>query len=270
MLTRRIVPFLLLSVGACGQEIATSDEMPVGVDDSITTQDAMTASVAFGTRLLTTASNLNLRKGPSTSYAVRVVMPNGSSVRVVQSQPSSGWYNVNYKGIVGWASGSYLKIDLVPNSARQKAVARALSGRGFSYRWGGGAWNPSSQSPGSCSGSCPNCTHSGANGADCSGFVAKAWVVPPSNTPLTLVSHPYSTYNFRYGTNYWSPITRGNAKEADSLVYHSSGSGHIVLFISGDPWGSMQTAECRGCSAGCVYNTRTCSSSYIAIHRNGY
>lgn len=269
MTTRTSATCLVLVLAACGGGDVRTEEMPTPADDEVTLASAISGNLAFGTRLVTTAS-LNLRTGPSTSYAVRAVMPQGETVRVVRAAPTSGWYNINWDGVVGWASGSYLDLSLVPSGNRQNAIARGISVWGFSYHWGGGDWEPTSQSPGSCTGSCPDCTHSGANGADCSGFVAKAWVVPPDNTPLTKVSHPYSTYNFRYGSNYWSTITRDNATVADALVYNSSGSGHVFLVYGGDPWGSIQAIECRGCSDGCLYNNRTASSAYVAIHRDGY
>jgi hypothetical protein len=75
------------------------------------------------------------------------------------------------------------------------AIQRAQSGVGFSYKWGGGCWSPGSTSYGACYGSCPNCSHSGSWGADCSGFVAKVWQVP-GNEDLTSCDHPYSTVNF--------------------------------------------------------------------------
>lgn len=56
-----------------------------------------------------TASALNLRSGPSTSYAILRSMPNGAVVTVVQG-PSNGWYQVTYQGTTGWASGAYLEM----------------------------------------------------------------------------------------------------------------------------------------------------------------
>ena len=69
----------------------------------------------------------------------------------------------------------------------QDVVSWAQYGMGYSYWWGNGRWRTDKASPGSCSGSCPKCKHSGSYGADCSGFVAKVWRVP-SSTPLTYVS----------------------------------------------------------------------------------
>jgi len=54
-----------------------------------------------------TATSLNLRSGPSTSYSVLTSMPNGATVTINQG-PSNGWYNVTYDGTTGWCSGAYL------------------------------------------------------------------------------------------------------------------------------------------------------------------
>ena len=52
-------------------------------------------------------------------------------------------------------------------------------------------------------------------------------------------------------------------------MYRSGGAGHIVLYDSGDSWGSFWTYEARGCSYGVVHNLRTVSTSYKGIRRDG-
>jgi hypothetical protein len=149
------------------------------------------------------------------------------------------------------------------------AMDRARSGVGFSYFWGGGCWNPDASAKGSCSGSCPSCSHSGTWGADCSGYVAKVWQVPRS-VATTTCSHPYSTDNFYNEEREWKTIPRGQARRGDALVYRKNGAGHIFIFDSGDPWGSMKAYEAKGCSYGIVVNSRTASSDYKAIRRTGF
>jgi hypothetical protein len=152
---------------------------------------------------------------------------------------------------------------------RQGILDLAVSGVGYSYYWGQGSWRMDGTETGSCSGSCPSCSHSGSYGADCSGFVAKAWQVPgPSN--VTTNSHPYSTSNFRWEENYWSQIPRGDALVGDAFVYRNSGntSGHVVIYESGDPWGSSWVYEARGCSYGIVHRLKSIGSTYVAIRRN--
>jgi len=152
---------------------------------------------------------------------------------------------------------------------RDQIINMATPAVDYSYWWGHGCWRTDGTQHGSCSGSCPSCTHSGSYGADCSGYVAKVWQVP-SPSPVETNSHPYSTESFRYSTTHWSQISRDDAQRGDAFVYRNAGNtgGHIVLHDSGDPWGSVWTYEARGCSYGIVHNLRTLSSSYVAIKRD--
>jgi hypothetical protein len=155
-----------------------------------------------------------------------------------------------------------------PSSTRDEIVSRGNGVVGFSYWWGHGRWSTSSgASHGSCSGGCPSCSHSGSYGADCSGFVAKAWQVPDAISVST-DKHPYSTYYLDNYSYHWSTISRGSIKKADAMVYNTGGAGHTFLFVSGDGWGWMTAIECKGCSYGCVKGSRTASSSYKAIRRD--
>ena len=154
-----------------------------------------------------------------------------------------------------------------PAMTRDQIIARGKGVVKFSYWWGHGRWSTTSTSYGSCSGGCPSCSHYGSYGADCSGFVAKAWQVPGSISVST-DAHPYSTYYFDNYSYHWSTISRSNAKKADSFVYNTGGAGHIFLYESGDPWGWVTAIECKGCSYGCVRGGRSISSSYKAIRRD--
>ena len=62
--------------------------------------------------------------------------------------------------------------------SRDAILALAKQVPGYSYYWGHGSYRSDGTLVGSCSGSCPSCTHTGTYGADCSGMVAKAWLVP--------------------------------------------------------------------------------------------
>ncbi|MCK5800589.1 MAG: C40 family peptidase [Deltaproteobacteria bacterium] len=142
---------------------------------------------------------------------------------------------------------------------------------GFSYWWGGGRfpkpWQTSGKSHGKCWKS-GGYHHSGTYGADCSGFVSKVWQLPEAISFETN-AHPFNTSSFRYNTTHWTNISRSAAQRGDALVYRGSTGGHIVIFSSGDAWGSMKTYEARGCSYGVVYNTRTFGTSYRARKRKG-
>lgn len=242
-----------------------------------------TGGLPIGTRLVTT-TDLNFRTGPSKTSSVIQVMATGSVVTTADQQtPENGYYRVAFQNTKGWAHGAYLKEESAaqtPNtptpgtsSTRAAAIERAKAGKGFSYWWGHGRWlptGPTSSNKGSCSGSCPSCSHSGQYGADCSGYVAKIWQVPSTNTDITQDSHPYSTDDFANTTAHWAGVSRSSVASADALVYRSGSSGHIALYSSGDGWGSMAVYECKGCAAGCVYNVRTFGTAYNAIRRSGY
>jgi hypothetical protein len=248
-----------------------TEDLTPDVGDALDPGDEPDVAYALvgGKAKVTASGGLHLRTQPTTGSAVLLTMPSGAVVSVLAAQ--SGWYKVNYSGHIGWAYGAYLSPYDAPTNATpvDKAIARAKTGLGFSYHWGGGCWDPGSGHPGACYGSCPNCSHTGTWGADCSGYVAKVWQVPGA-TALTACSHPYSTYNFRYTTAHWTRVSRSHAKRGDAFVYQSGNEGHIFIFGDGDPWGWMHAYEAKGCSYGIVHDLRTAGSAYIAIRRNGY
>ena len=120
-----------------------------------------------------------------------------------------------------------------PTGKIEAAMQRAEAGPGHSYWWGHGRFlsNGPGNQGGSCSGSCPSCSHSGSYGGDCSGFVAKVWQVPSSNSSMSIDNHPYTTADFNSSTSLWSVISRSNIKKADAPNYRSNGSGHVFICI---------------------------------------
>lgn len=50
---------------------------------------------------------LNIRSGPSSNSPVIAMAPNGSTLTILGQ--SGDWYNVNYNGIVGYASAQYIR-----------------------------------------------------------------------------------------------------------------------------------------------------------------
>lgn len=269
----------MLSTSACTAGSVTSSDVE---SDLVQGADELNGSpnnppLDVGTKLRTT-DGVNFRTKPSISSSILRVVPSGSIVAVAQTNPENGFYRVKHNGTTGWITGKYLEEiasegGAQASGARAQAIARAKSSVGFSYWWGHGRWlpeGPSASTKGKCYGSCPSCSHSGQYGADCSGMVAKAWKVSGSGTSLTDDAHPYSTADFYYPTVQWKQISRDNLETADALVYRSGGAGHIMLYSSGDGWGSFYAYECKACAAGCVYNLRSVSSSYKSIRRTTF
>lgn len=143
----------------------------------------------------------------------------------------------------------------------------AQSGLGFSYYWGHARWG-TGDPVGSCSGNCPSCTHTGQDGADCSGYVSKAWQL--DGTPTTTDTHPYATADFVNANSLWTQIAdRSQAQPGDAFVYHSGSHGHIVLYVSGDASGSVATYQATGCKKGIVSTSMTLGSAYQLIRLAG-
>jgi uncharacterized protein YraI len=274
MRIKRTTPFALaLLLAGCGAGQVSNELDGEGDSQENTTEVQLDSAIVGKPAKVTATDGLNLRSGAGTSHSIILTMPHGATVSVQGA--SGGWYKVSYSGHVGWCSGLYLTPDVGGggspggSSAVDNAIARAQSGVGFSYHWGGGCWNPGSSAHGACYGSCPNCSHSGTWGADCSGYVAKVWQVPGAASVSTC-SHPYSTNEFYNGSQHWGNVARSNAKRGDAFVHHSGGSGHIFIYDSGDRWGWMKAYEAKGCSYGIQHDTRTASSAYKVIRRDGY
>ncbi|MFO0579178.1 MAG: SH3 domain-containing protein [Polyangia bacterium] len=258
-------PVGLLS--GCSAELGVDEAAPGGGDAPGGVPFAAASAVVGEQATVTAASSLNLRSGPSTTSSILASMPGGSTVDVLEQ--SGTWYKVRFNTTVGWCSGDYLAPLASGGTGVEDAIARAKSGVGFSYWWGGGCWSPGSTEKGSCTGSCPGCTHSGRFGADCSGYVAKVWQVPGASA-VSACGHPYSTVNFDNEEREWVTVPRAAARRGDAFVYNKDGKGHIFLFEGGDPWGAIRAYEAKGCSYGIVYGTRTASSDYKVIRRRGF
>ncbi len=281
-----VPPLVAMDAGLPDDDL-TPDLTPDGGAPSVDVEPAMPT---MGATMRVTATSLNLRSGVGTSNAILTSMSCGTTVTVLGG-PTTGWYNVRAGAFTGWASGAYLVASAAfdptvcgdaptptmdagttapttpPEVSQIFTLAR--SAVGYSYYWGHGSWRTDGSDHGSCSGSCPSCSHTGRYGADCSGFVAKVWQIP-SASAVTTDLHPYSTYNFVNSTTRWSRVSRDAIRPGDALTYNTNGAGHIVLFESGsDPWGSVWTYEARGCATGIVHNLRTAGSAYVTIRREG-
>ena len=89
-----------------------------------------TASFAAGQEGVVTASTLNVRSGPSTSYSITTKVYKGETVEVLES--SNGWSKIKTStGKTGWASEEYLSTsgtsDNTENSTTGKKVTVTAS-----------------------------------------------------------------------------------------------------------------------------------------------
>ena len=151
--------------------------------------------------------------------------------------------------------GSVLAMGLVvgaalaepPPKTRRDIVEYAASAIDSPYVWGGANWDPDDRSFG---------------GADCSGFVSKAWSIPRWS-PYRVNIHGPSTYSYIITpATDWDEVSRSDLLYGDAIVYryNSNQSGHIYLYLSGDGWGAHEVYEARGSDYGIVHRWRTAYS----------
>jgi hypothetical protein len=147
----------------------------------------------------------------------------------------------------------------IPAMTRSEIVARAESALGLTYPWGSESWVPDAGS---------------GSGTDCSGLVLKCWQVPRTmlyqeeDATNAVISPRYTTYEFYNCLGPWSPLSsRALLKEGDILVYHSGGSGHVVIYAAGDVWNSPIIYEAPGTGQKLRRASRYLNSSYLPRRR---
>ncbi|WP_158282257.1 peptidoglycan-binding protein [Salipaludibacillus keqinensis] len=87
-----------------------------------------------------TASSLNVRSGPSTSYGVVGQLTNGSVVSIL-SESSNGWYRISFNGGTAYVSGSFVDIPSEDSSDEDfvgSAVIGYVNGPSLNVRSGPG------------------------------------------------------------------------------------------------------------------------------------
>ena len=57
-----------------------------------------------------TKSNLNVKKGPSTSYARLGTLKSVTKVEIVGTDSKTGWYKIKYKNGYGYVSNNYINL----------------------------------------------------------------------------------------------------------------------------------------------------------------
>jgi hypothetical protein len=132
---------------------------------------------------------------------------------------------------------------------RNTAANYAYSGVHERYVYGGSKWRD-------------NNTWDSDEGADCSGFAAKAWAVEHA-TAIGTTYHPYSTYSFYYGFPYEVFKDRTVGYFVNAWTFRDSEGGpsnHMGLFRLRNSDGTWTTYEARGDKYGIVIYTRSLST----------
>jgi cell wall-associated NlpC family hydrolase len=167
--------------------------------------EATTTSAQQATVQLTgtvTASKLNVRTGPSTSYSIMHVLWQGNKVKVIGD--SDAWYKIQLSdGRTGWVSKTYLQVNIAQQKI-DKVIATAKSLLGTPYVWGG-------ESP-------------QEGGFDCSGLTQ--YVFKQGGYTLNRISKEQATQGIY--------VARQNIKPGDLIFYSFEGNGiinHVGIYI---------------------------------------
>ena len=154
------------------------------------------------------ATSLNVRSGPSTSYSIIGNLPNGTKVEVIST--SNGWSKIKYGSQMGYVSSQYLSntgsdSSSSTSSSVSKVISLSKSLLGKPYVWG--AQGPSS--------------------FDCSGFTYYVFK-NAANITLPRVSKDQS----KYGTY----ISKSDLKVGDLVFFDTSGVNdgnvsHVGIYL---------------------------------------
>lgn len=87
----------------------------------------------------TVTNDLNLRSGPGTGYRVVGTMPAGAYVDVIGC--SGAWCRVNWRGVVAYASASYLSGGGGGVYVEGPVYVAPPPVIGFGFGWGGPRWH---------------------------------------------------------------------------------------------------------------------------------
>lgn len=143
-----------------------------------------------------------------------------------------------------------------PSRTDAACITTARTGLGSPYVWGGACWSTTDRDWG---------------GADCSGYVVKAWQVPRYSS-IREQYHPYGTWHLFNGDDHWYAVGRSTASFADAVGYpdpdgSGSASGHVMLYYYGDPYGMALVFEAPRAGADIRHGWRDLSASKWRFRR---
>lgn len=163
------------------------------------TESVPTPSQSMNETGIICGSNVRMRGGPGTNYAIVGYYNNGTKMSITGK--TGNWYAVNYNGTKGYVSSDYIKISSTSTQASQ-IIATAKEYLGTPYVWGG-------TSP---------------SGFDCSGLIY-----------YVFKQYGYSLYRCADDMYYHDGVNveKSNLQPGD-LVFFSSSSypvGHVGMYI---------------------------------------
>jgi len=287
MALRGLVILLSVVLGACtgrvseseydvsGSDIDGAERGAVSGDDAVeaNSQALVSGKQTKGTVLYADYIEAQMLQWAARDAPLLRVIPEGSVVKVANSTPENGYYQVIHCGTWGWIDGIELSKHHEPISGlsarRQDALELAQSAMGFSYWWSNARWSVRgatywpTDNRGECAGNCPKCTHraTGSNeeyGVDCAGLISTVWGYWKDNDPDTNYENDgYDTSGYVKKSRWWNTIALADVITGDAVVRHDSVKEHIFMVgDKPDARGYIATYECVGCAVGCTPQRR--------------
>lgn len=163
---------------------------------------------------------------------IRTITSNGAAARL---RPFATRTAAVIALLFAWSCAQCAIACTCPVWSDANALNLAHSGVGSPYKWGGACWSTADRTWG---------------GADCSGYVVKAWQVPRLSS-IKEQYHPYGTWHLFNNTTHWYAIGRASAWPSDLAGYpdpdgSGSATGHVVMYAHGDPYGLSCVYEAPG------------------------
>lgn len=151
---------------------------------------------------IVTASKLNVRSGPASTYSIILALWQGNKVNVIGKY--GDWYQIKLSdGRIGWVSSAYLQVDLRQEKINI-VISTAKSLLGTPYVWGGGSLQE--------------------GGFDCSGLVY--YTFKRAGYDLNRVSSEQA----KQGTE----VSKVNLQPGDLVFFSFEGNGvvnHVGIYI---------------------------------------
>ena len=197
------------------------------------------------TGVVNTSSNtgVNLRKGPSTSSAMIVGIPDGAKLTITAKNGS--WYKVSYAGNIGYVHSDYVDIggnsssgeSSNPSSTYQKILDIMKAQIGSPYVWGGTGEFITNDSINTLRKRFPDANrkgwydkipssyyNNGYRAFDCSGLMQWSFRQAGVSIGRTTYDQVYDGYG----------VNVNSAKPGDLLIY--SNKEHVGMYIGNGQW----------------------------------
>jgi hypothetical protein len=211
-------------------------------------------------------------QGPSTSSR-SCSCPTGQGHHRREDQPAERFYKVTYTAPSAQPRQLLHPGLLPPRAARPPAPGtpprpRQVRG-GLLYWWGHARFRrrASSSTAGSAR-QLPSCSHSGSTGGDCPACRQGLAGGHEQHRP-TVDKHPYSTYNLTTSDLLALRLPLQLQEGRRAGLQHQR-LRHIIIYESGDGWGSMWAYECKGCVVRLRAHLRPPAAPTSARQRHGY